>query len=176
MTRLLKNADFVTPLISGTWPGSSTLWLRCDRLLEHEVLKRFLPIRYTTVCCSHVEREHQFAPRTTINCSCRHVGEARRSEKPWSITMVSQGALYIFYNRSLTVAVKSICPADQVHCHQDVILELPISLHSISGGTLGTWHWSINKPNTKQVRMLWAQIMSRWLRILRTEAGSLVVM
>ena len=131
MTRLLKTADFVTPLISGTWPGSSTLWLQCDHLLKHGVLKRFLPIRYTAVCCSHVESEHQFAPRTAINCFCRHVWVAtRRGGKPWTITMVGHGAL-IYCDRSLADGVKSACPADQVHFHQDVILELLILRHSI---------------------------------------------
>ena len=42
------------------------------------VLKRFLPIGYTTVCCSHVECEHQFAPRTVIYCSCRHARRQKR--------------------------------------------------------------------------------------------------
>ena len=74
---LLKTADLITPLISGTWPGSSTLWLPYGYLLEYGVSKRFLPIGYTTIRCSHVEREHQFASRTVINCSCRHVSEAK---------------------------------------------------------------------------------------------------
>ena len=41
--------------------------------IEHEDLKRFLPIGYTTVCRSHVERKDQFALRTVINLSGRHV-------------------------------------------------------------------------------------------------------
>ena len=68
-----EDSDLVTPLISGTWPGSSTLWLECD-LLEHTVLKRFLPIGYTTVCCSYIEREHQLAPRTVILYHLIHFG------------------------------------------------------------------------------------------------------
>ena len=47
--------DLVTPLISGTWPGSSTLRLKYGHPLDHEVLKRFLPLGCTTVCCSQVE-------------------------------------------------------------------------------------------------------------------------
>ena len=41
-------------------------------------MKRFLPIGYTTVCCSYVEREHQLGPKTMIYCSCRHVREVKR--------------------------------------------------------------------------------------------------
>ena len=71
---LLNTAHLVTPLISGTWPGSSTLWLRYGHLLEREE-ERILPIGYTTECCPQVECEHQLAPRTLIDCSCRHVRE-----------------------------------------------------------------------------------------------------
>ena len=72
------------PKISGTWPGLSTLWLQYNHLLEHEILKGILPIGYTTVCCSYIECEHQFALRTAINCSCWHVREGRGSGKPWT--------------------------------------------------------------------------------------------
>ena len=96
--------DLVTPLISGTRPGSSTLLLDCDHLLEHEDLKRFLPIGYTTVCCSQVERQYQFASRTAINGSCRHVGEVRMGGKSWTIRMVSSRALYIVTEAWYTVS------------------------------------------------------------------------
>ena len=63
-------------------------------------MKRFLPIRYTTVCRSHVEREHQFPSRTAINCSCRHVREERTlgmSGKPrktmFIVILSSSGAM-----------------------------------------------------------------------------------
>ena len=77
-----RTADLVTPLISGTWPGSSKLWLQHGHLLAHdsEVFKRFLPIGYTTVSWSHIECEHQFASRTAIN-SCGHVWEVKSSLK-----------------------------------------------------------------------------------------------
>ena len=90
-----KTAGLVTPLISGTWPGSSTLWLKCDHLLGHEILTRYVPIGYTTVCCSHIECEHKFAPRTMIIRSCRHVREGKgqwetlddKNRRPYSITV-----------------------------------------------------------------------------------------
>ena len=76
-------SDLVTPLISGNWPGSSTLWFpsQYSHLLEYEVqgLRRFIPIGYTTVSCSQIECEHQLAARTMINLSCRHVWEEWRT-------------------------------------------------------------------------------------------------
>ena len=108
MSRLLKTGDLVTPLISGTWPGSSTLWLQSNHLLEQEVLKWFLPIRYTTICCSHVECEHQLAPRTAIN---RHVREVKRGGiQPWT----AAGTLY-----TVTEAVSTCLPCSltAVRCY-----------------------------------------------------------
>ena len=105
---LLKTVDLVAPLIWGTWPGSSTLWLQYveyGHLFEHEILKRFSPIGYSTVCCSYVEREDQFAPRSAINCSCRHVGEVKGVGKPWTKWMVSSWRL-IHCDRGLMDGVK----------------------------------------------------------------------
>ena len=56
-------------LLTGIKYTKITVWSS----IGTRVLKRFLPIGYTTVCCSHVECEHQLAPRTVIYCSSRHV-------------------------------------------------------------------------------------------------------
>ena len=69
--------------------------LDSGRLLEQKVLSRFLPIGYTTICCSHVKREDQFAPRTAINCSSGHVretkGVGKRAGERWSTRISLNG-------------------------------------------------------------------------------------
>ena len=118
---LLKTADLITALIWGAWPGSSTLWLQYGRLLEQEALERFLPIRYTTVCCSHVECEHQLAARTLINFSCRHVREVKIGLKPWTIRQ--QGALYTLTEAWWTgVVLIRFISSCQRNCRSRVIL------------------------------------------------------
>ena len=83
-------------------PACNTVWSS----IERKALKKILPIGYTTVCRSHVEREHQFTSRTAINCSCRHDREAQWGGKPWSARMVSISSER-YSDRSLMDDVKS---------------------------------------------------------------------
>ena len=115
-------------------------------------LRRLLPVGYTTVRCSYVEREHQLGSSTGINGSCGHVREARRDGKPSTIRMVISGGLWQKLNaRCQTCLLCSMLFWNSIYIksstrppctgHQSPSISRSIIIKKSGFTSYGIWFW-----------------------------------